>query len=386
MPIEVIIAITVGTIAIFGAIFKTYKYYEDKLKNHLIKDYQRNLTESFEVVVAKLSSNKISEKISSAILLRKFFDKNSSLGVGDAPLTQDTINVISSMLKIEPTGNFQKLLADSLKYASSLKDADLQETNLTKAVLGKDNLDFSGADFYRANLTDASFKDKEGNGVNLKDSVFYESILHNTNFTGSDLEGASFYNASFKNTKFNNCTNLPTEVEEYIKLQGIQQNDKKRKKIFVSHPRIKTTEQQMFFEFTCNKMINQGFELELIEKLEEQNHAILTRIKDKIDLCAGMLIFDFIQYKIINGTYRWWDKEEYKELNNVHLSSPWIYVEAGMAIMKEIPIYIVTDLIDNECIFNEVSEKNILNINNYKYDSMEVLSKGLDFWITSKLK
>ena len=106
MSIEIIIAIIGGTIAILGAVLKTYKHFEEKLKSRLLKDNQKQLTESFESLVVKLSSNKISEKISSAILLRKFFDKDSSLGIGDAPLTKDTVNVISSMLKIEKTGDF----------------------------------------------------------------------------------------------------------------------------------------------------------------------------------------------------------------------------------------------------------------------------------------
>ena len=383
MSIEIIIAIIGGTIAILGAILKTYKHFEEKLKSHLFKDNQKQLTESFESLVAKLSSNKISEKISSAILLRKFFDKDSSLGSGDAPFTKDTVNVISSMLKIEKTGDFQKLLADSLRYADSLEESDLQKVNLTNAVLGKEKLNYSNTDFYRANLTNASFKVNSSKGVNLTNCVFYEAILHNTNFSGSDLTGTSFYNASFKNTKFDGCSNIPEEIKNYLETQ---KHDKKSiTKIFVSHPRIKTSEQKIFFKYICDEVIKQGFKLVLIEKIEEQNHAILTRIKDKIEPCAGMLIFDFSQYKIIDGKYRWWDKSTCKDLKNTHLSSPWIYVESGMAIMKEIPIFVVTDLIDEECIFNEVTEKNIININNYQTDNIDDLSKNLQHWIRSEV-
>ena len=271
-----------------------------------------------------------------------------------------------------------------MKYANSLEDSDLQKVNLTNAVLGSEKLNYSNTDFYRANLTNASFKVKNSDGVNLTNCVFYESILHNTNFSGSNLKGASFYNASFKNTKFDGCSNLPEEVIDYIETQ--KDHKESIKKIFVSHPRIKTSEQKVFFKYICDEINKQGFVLELIEKIEEQNHAILTRIKDKIEPCSGMLIFDFAQYKIIDGQYRWWDKSTCKDLKDTHLSSPWIYVESGMAIMKEIPIFVVTDLIDDECIFSEVTEENIININNYKTDNIEDLYTSLHHWIKTKVQ
>jgi hypothetical protein len=318
-------------------------------------------------------------------LLRRFFDKDSSSGVGDAPLAKETVDVISSMLKIEETGDFQKLLADSLRYAPDLRDADLQKTNLRDAVLGKKGLDFTGADFYRANLTNASFKDKNDkqNGVILKNTAFYETVLHNTNFSGADLEGASFYNVSFKNTNFSDCKNIPDEVQLYINSVDDNKDTKDKRKIFISNPRIKTVEQQVVFDFVCHTISAQGFELEIIERVDEQNHAVLTRIKDKIDECQGILIFDFKQYKIIAGRYRWWSKEESKKLKNVHISTPWIYLEAGMGIMKNIPMYIVTDLVNDECIFNEISEDNIVRTSNIEDETLEKVALKLKPWLAS---
>jgi len=379
MSIEVLIAIIGGVIAILGTIFKSYKYFENKLKNKFLKENQKLLTETFESVVAKLSSEILSEKISSAILLRRFFDENSYLGLGNTTLEKDTIDVIASMLKVENTGDFQKLLADSLQYANSLKNSDFQKANLTNAVLGKENLDFSDSDFYKANLTNASFKDKNGKGANLTSCVFYESILHNTNFSGSNLKGSIFYKANFKNTNFDNCTNVPNEVQQYIDSSDYRLPHHS-KKIFISNPRIKTIEQEVIFENICNKVKEKGFELCLIEKLEEQNHAILTRIKEKAEECSGMIIFDFLQYEIIEGRYRWWNKKESKIIKNTYSSSPWIHIESGMAIMNNIPLFIITDLSKEECIFNLVNESNIINVNNYKTKPLDKITTELNSW------
>ena len=53
------------------------------------------------------------------------------------PFRQETINVISSMLKIHPTGIYQKTLGDGLAYAGNLNYADLQRTNMQDLYLGK---------------------------------------------------------------------------------------------------------------------------------------------------------------------------------------------------------------------------------------------------------
>jgi len=59
----------------------------------------------------------------------------------------------------QPPGNFQKLLADALTKAPKelLAGADIQKANLQNAWLGQ--IDLPEADFYRADLSDASFKE-----------------------------------------------------------------------------------------------------------------------------------------------------------------------------------------------------------------------------------
>lgn len=61
-----------------------------------------------------LSSDKMSEKIASAILFRRFMDENTEFGVSNAPFKQETINVIAGLLRYKTTSDFQKILGDGL--------------------------------------------------------------------------------------------------------------------------------------------------------------------------------------------------------------------------------------------------------------------------------
>ena len=112
-------------------------------------------------------------RIASAILLRRFFDKKSELGTGGTPFAADSVQVIAALLKTQQTCNFQKVLADSLRYApiECLEKIDLQKANLSKAFLGGSDwvMSMEGADFFQANLSGASLK-----GAKLNDAQFYE--------------------------------------------------------------------------------------------------------------------------------------------------------------------------------------------------------------------
>lgn len=67
-------------------------------------------------------------RLASAIMLRRFLNRN--VQKSNLFLYQESANVISSMLKILPTGIFQKTLADGLAYTTDLSNMDLQKTNL----------------------------------------------------------------------------------------------------------------------------------------------------------------------------------------------------------------------------------------------------------------
>lgn len=379
------IAGTLGIVAVLIAIAASaYQI----LKRRIVQETENEIAKSFESVVSRLSSKESSERISAAILLRRFLDKDTSSGVGNMPFAKEAINVISSMLKIAKTGDMQKLLADSLKYACnpSLRDADLQNTNLTEAVLGEENLDYANADFYRANLTNASFKGRssKGCGVNLEGAQFYDAILHGTNFTGCNLKDANFHDADIKDAKFESCKNIPEDIQKYIddECETNKESPKGIDKIFISRPTNQTTEQQIIYESVLDQIKKLGLEPCFIPKNKYQNHCIMERIVQRMSQCSAVLVFEFKQYEVIKGDYRKWCSDENRELVNEGFTSPWLYVETGMAEMKGIPVKVISDLNKDESLFINVCKKDDLTFLNKCNDSaIQNINDSISKWL-----
>ena len=180
---------------------------------------------AFEAVVASLASTNEVDRLAGAILLRRFFDPSSEVTTAGTPYATEAVNVIAAILRGQQTGNFQKLLADGLAFAPSLRKADLQRTNLNNAYLGsrgKGRVDLSQADFYRADLTGASLK-----GANASGAIFYQSrmtdvVLRNADLSGAnffeaELLGANFSGAKLNGANFERARNLPADFAPYIK-------------------------------------------------------------------------------------------------------------------------------------------------------------------------
>jgi hypothetical protein len=110
------------------ALVKYFKYRTRREKMAVVHD-------AFEAVVKALASTVEVEQLSGAILLRRFFDPKSEVGIGNCPYKNEVVNVIAASLRGQETGNFQKLLVDSLAYAPTLRHADLQRTNLQNGYL-----------------------------------------------------------------------------------------------------------------------------------------------------------------------------------------------------------------------------------------------------------
>ena len=109
-----VIALTliVGTI-----VYNTLKFIRDT-KEEKAKVREAN-QKSFELLVSHLTSNNTASQLSAAILLRKYFNDTNKKDEQDG-LRKETINVISSMLRILPTCVLQKTLADGLGFATEL--------------------------------------------------------------------------------------------------------------------------------------------------------------------------------------------------------------------------------------------------------------------------
>jgi uncharacterized protein YjbI with pentapeptide repeats len=197
----------------------------------------------FRTVVDALASGNATKRMAAAIMLRRFFSARSEQGAAHLSYAGEAVAVIAGLLRDTKPGQFQKLLADGLRYAPSLRGADLQGCDLSNAYLGqwdRDELtrswwrpagrkpvDLSGADLFTANLTRASLKGVAAAGAtfleaNLEQTVFSHATLTGADFRrarlsgakfdGADLTGARFDEADLAGAQFSGATGLPAEL------------------------------------------------------------------------------------------------------------------------------------------------------------------------------
>jgi hypothetical protein len=127
------------------------------------RDRKARVGEAFASCVDGLSSKDETQQFAAAILLRRFFREDAEQGDRSLPYRQEAIGVIAALLRALEPGPLQKLLADGLAYAPSLRGADLQQCRLNGAYFGerpdRDAVDLSEADLFKADLTRASLKE-----------------------------------------------------------------------------------------------------------------------------------------------------------------------------------------------------------------------------------
>jgi hypothetical protein len=211
------IALIAGSATALLGIFKYFNYRSRRDRVALVG-------QAFSETVDALASKDEIKRLAAAILLRRFFDRRTEQGTAGAPYQQEAIRVIAALLRTIETGEFQKLLADGLAHAPSLRGADLQRCNLSGAYLGDRlgrTVDLSEADLYEANLTGASLR-----GATARETVFYGAVLtktvlegadlSNADFRDADLQGARFANARLSGARFAGAKNLPSEIVELV--------------------------------------------------------------------------------------------------------------------------------------------------------------------------
>jgi uncharacterized protein YjbI with pentapeptide repeats len=181
---------------------------------------------AFKDVVTSLASDNETLRMAAAILLRRFFDSNSEQGAANLSYANEAVAVIAGLLRETETGAVQKVLADGLRHAPSLAQADLQGCNLTAAYLGQRRGDtkivnLTNADLFEADLTRASLK-----GVNAAGAVFFGATLAGTVLSGANLtdadfraaklDGAKFDGARIDGAQFAGAFNIPAEIASQL--------------------------------------------------------------------------------------------------------------------------------------------------------------------------
>ena len=399
------------TIVIIGTIIREYIKWKGAKSDETLRDeYQK----CFDKVVSDLSSTKTSQQLTAAILLRRFFMVAEMKKHGDF-LKEETINVISSLLRTLPTSVFQKTVGDGLAYAQNLSGVDLQRTNLQDVCLeGKSSrLILNNSDLFMADLSHALIKNADAEGA-----YFYHSILLNTRFKNCNLRNADFRNAdltkvSFTDVdlygaKFDGAINIPEAIEKGLG-EYTDEYGNKYKKAFVkiencgNSNKVTTFENaslgNIFFSIPgCTNAEDNSIIDRYRKELEKLNYNVicysrdqypqfgqLNKVRKDILQSAAMVVFGFKQIHIDKATYRPGTKEE-AVWEDQWLPTPWNEIEVGLGAMLGLPILLVKDNNIQSGIFDShLSESFIANVS--ANDSIEETIKGRSFnlWL-SKFK
>jgi hypothetical protein len=326
------------------------------------RDKQLATQQAFRTVLDSLSSEVEHQRLGGAILLRRFFDPKTELGEGGMPYAREAVDVIAALLRETETGNFQKLLADGLLYATSLESVDLQRTNLQNAYLGRKSNgvapNLKRADFFRADLSAASLK-----GAYAPHAVFYQARLHNTILKDADLSGASFYEAdllgaNFDGAKLHNATfirarNMPEALNKQLAEDGTycgpetfprlaQSASYERPKVFISKPGTLNVLQQELVREITGILREENIDATTVERGDYPSVGAISEVRRVLKGCSGALVIGFRQLEVAKGTWRS-GTEEAKSVEDVALPTTWNHVEAGMAAMVGLPMLFLVE-------------------------------------------
>ena len=344
---------------------------------------RQDTQEQFNKVVEQLAKDNETAQLSAAIILRRFFNAI----IDKDRFRMETINVISSMLKIHPTGIYQKTLGDGLAYAINLNYADLQRTNMQDLYLGKKNekddaqekkgiksksdnddswkitMDFT--DMYGANLSYALVENVVGFGTVFNSAILHHTNIKNCTFRKADFKYADLTNVYFENVKlegsnFKGAVGIPEEMIEHLEWTDKGTKDeayiykdadrfsmdktKKKggghKKVFFSMPGTLTTSEEALILFYQKVLENKGIEVKYYKRDHYPKDSQLTKVKQAIGQSNAMIAFGLKQIEIKSGRLNP-DKKDYQE--DLWLPTPWNEIEVGMGVMANLPILLVRD-------------------------------------------
>lgn len=351
----IIAVITVVSAIVVGVLkFIINDIYDFKNSNRRKEESKNSLTS----IISNLSSSENTSKLSAAIMLRRFM--NTKISHEFPYLQTEAINVIASMLKVLPTGVFQKTLADGLAYAVNLSNVDLQRTNLQDTYLGRKDgtsILMDNTDLFLSDLSYALIEHVDGK------AIFYRSILFCSQIKNCDFSGATFREADLTNTCFKNvilkdvdftgAINIPEAIEKELVLsdgKSIYPHEEPvsakhstlDKSIFFSMPSVMSKENELLTKDYKAYLEGLGYNVIYYIKDDYPSFGQLNRIREKILASSAMVAFGFKQTNIHDATFRPQTNNEEK-WNDKWLATPWNEIEVGMGLMKGMPILLVKD-------------------------------------------
>lgn len=358
--------------------------------------YQRKneCQSQFDTIVSQLTSESKTIQLSSAILLRRFIKRTSRRWHSN--LHSETINVISSLARVLPTGIFQKTLVDGLAYAGNISGYDLQKANLQDIYLGvkKGRILLNHTDLFLADLSYALIENVIGKNI-----VFYRAILMGAkikncdfsygNFRDADLTNTSFKNVILKNADFTGANNVPKEISEHL-VNGVYTNEASittspttnGKTIFFSMPgQLRKNDEILTNDF--KKLLEtKGYEVIYYTRDLYPSYGQFNKVRHSISHSSGMVAFGLKQINIERAVYRP-DSPESEIWENKWLSTPWSEIEIGMGLMTGLPILLVCDPDINSGAFDNCLSECFVSCVSLNDDCRALLqNKHFDEWLS----
>ena len=383
--VGVSVSITSAVVAAVVAILGVTGYQNRRARLSAVRN-------AFNDVVAGLGSDDTRQQLAAAVLLRRFFDRSSELGIRDlvgrrrSPYSDEALSVMAAVLRGLPSGDLQKLLADGLAYAPTLERADLQRTNLQGAYLSprqrKGTLE--GADFYRADLSGGSLKKaRAANAVfyqaRLRDTVFRDADLRGANFFDADLTGANFAGAQLQGASFALARGVPVELESFLVSDRrcesaapapAPAHDRAiQRAVFLSLPSCRTAAQEAVCDRITTLLRREGYQTEILPRVEYPPSDAFSEIYRRMSGCVGVITFGMRRSQDADG-------------ESSPGATPWTHVEAGMAYACNLPLLIVREASVNSGAFDDsvVGHRTfILNVKDQWDD--EAIARAMRPWL-----
>lgn len=112
--------------------------------------------------------------------------------------------------------------------------------------------------------------------------------------------------------------------------------------VFVSKPSTLAPPQQEFCDAIGRKLQREGFTIRTVGVSDFTNRTPLAKVRSVMAECSGAVILGLAQLRIVSGIGKEGTPREYAAAG-VTLSTPWNQLEAGIAFMAAIPLFIVRE-------------------------------------------
>lgn len=385
--------------AITAAVVGTLKFFiNDYFDFKNASKRKEESKDSLTKIITNLSSPENTSKLSAAIMLRRFL--NTKISKDFPYLQKEAINVIASMLKVLPTGVFQKTLADGLAYAVNLSNVDLQRTNLQDTYLGRKDetqILMDNTDLFLSDLSYALIEHVSGRAIFYR-SILFCSQIKNCDFSGAIFREADLTNICFKNViltdaDFTGAINIPEAIEKELVLSDGKsiyphkepvsaKHSSLNKSIFFSMPSVMSKENELLTKDYKAYLEGLGYSVIYYIKDDYPSFGQLNRIREKILASSAMVAFGFKQTNIHDATFRPQTNSE-EQWNDKWLATPWNEIEVGMGLMKGMPILLVKDpQIDMGIFDRNLSECFVANLSTIDDSRKLAQNKKVKKWLS----